>query len=217
MQEQRGREGVDKTMAQEQSHVDRGGSTRGIGVWLARSHPVFVYLLLTISWSWLFGLAAIPLAGPDKSLMVVMTFVGVYGPAIAGIIMLRLQNRLTIDLPSKRFIIAGIAFTTIFVVMVLWYLAGSLPGDDMLPPKPTLTFPILVFVFLTCLTGALVISSARSGIPPRSRKNGIPPADNLFAALVRLCPILQCGHSAHQLGPRSSSPFSGIYGISHFT
>ena len=153
------------TIAQEQSHLVKGSSTEGIGVRLARSHPVFAFLLLAFSWSWLFWLAAIPLAGPDKSLMVVITFVGAYGPAIAGILTLRLQNGLTIDLPRKRIIIAGVAFTTIFVVMVLRYLAGDLPGYDMLPRNPTLTVPIVVFVFLACLTGAWVISSARSGNP----------------------------------------------------
>jgi membrane protease YdiL (CAAX protease family) len=153
------------TMAQEQSHLGKGSSTGGIGVRLARSHPVFAFLLLAFSWSWLFWLAAIPLAGPDKSLMVVITFVGAYGPAIAGILTLRLQDSLTIDLPRKRIIIAGMAFITIFVVIVLRYLAGSLPGYDMLPRNPTLTVPIVVFVFLTCLTGAWVISSARSGNP----------------------------------------------------
>jgi membrane protease YdiL (CAAX protease family) len=153
------------TMAQEQPQLGKGSSTRGIGVRLARSHPVLVFLLLAFSWSWLFWLAAIPLAGPDQSLMVVMTFVGAYGPAIAGILTLRLQNGLTIDLSRNRIIIAGMAFTTIFVVMVLRYLAGDLPGFDMLPRNPTLTAPIVVFVFLTCLTGAWVISSARSGNP----------------------------------------------------
>jgi membrane protease YdiL (CAAX protease family) len=153
------------TMEKEQSHLGKGSSTGGSSVRLARSRPVFVFLLLTFSWSWLFWLAAIPLAGPDKSLMVVITFVGAYGPAIAGILTLRLQNNLTLDLSRKRIIIAGLAFSTIFVVMVLRYLAGSLPGYDMLPSNPTLTVPIVVFVFLTCLTGAWVISSARSGNP----------------------------------------------------
>jgi hypothetical protein len=150
------------TLAQEQSHLVKGSSTEGIGVRLARSHPVFAFLLLAFSWSWLFWLAAIPLAGPNKTLMVIITFVGVYGPAIAGILTLRLQDGLTIDISRKRIIIAGIAFTAIFVVMVLRYLAGNLPGYDMLPGNPTLTVPIVVFVFLACLTGAWVISSARS-------------------------------------------------------
>ena len=165
------------TMAQEQSHLGKGSSTGGIGVRLARSHPVFVFLLLAFSWSWLFWLAAIPLAGPDKSLMVVITFVGSYGPAIAGILTLRLQNSLTIDLSRKRIIIAGMAFTTIFVVMVLRYLAGSLPGYDMLPRNPTLTVPIVVFVLLACLTGAWVISSARSSNPNvRARMASLLPS-----------------------------------------
>lgn len=150
------------TMEKEQPSWGNDSSTGGIVVRLARSHPIFVFLLLAFSWSWLFWLAAIPLAGPDKSLMVVITFLGAYGPAIAGILTLRLQNSLTIDLSRKRIIIAGIAFTTIFAVMFLRYLAGSLPYYDMLPEDPTLTVPIVVFVFLICLTGAWVISSARS-------------------------------------------------------
>jgi membrane protease YdiL (CAAX protease family) len=35
----------------------------------------------------------------------------------------------------------------------------------MLPRNPSLTVPIIVFFFLTCFTGAWVISSARSGNP----------------------------------------------------
>lgn len=151
------------TLEYEQSYRGEGSSKEGIGVKLARSHPVFVFLLLAFSWSWLFWLAAIPLAGQDNSLMLVITFVGSYGPAIAGILTLRLQNSLTIDVSKKRIIIAGITFTTIFVVLVLRYLAGSLPGYDMLPGDPMITVPIVAFVLLTCLTGAWVISSARSG------------------------------------------------------
>jgi membrane protease YdiL (CAAX protease family) len=165
------------TMAQEQSHLGNGSSTGGIGVRLARSHPVFAFLLLAFSWSWLFWLAAIPLAGPDKSLMVAITFVGAYGPAIAGILVLRLQNSLTIDLSRKRIMIAGMAFTTILVVMVLRYLAGSLPGYDILPRNPTLTVPIVLFALLACLTGAWVISSARSSNPNvRARMASLLPS-----------------------------------------
>jgi membrane protease YdiL (CAAX protease family) len=165
------------TMAQEQSHLGKGSSTGGIGVRLARSHPVLVYLLLAFSWSWLFWLAAIPLAGPDKTLMVVITFVGVYGPAVAGILTLRVQTSLTLDLSRKRIIVAGVAFTAIFVVMVLRYLAGSLPGYDMLPRNPTLTVPIVVFALLACLTGAWVISSARSSNPNvRARMASLLPS-----------------------------------------
>jgi membrane protease YdiL (CAAX protease family) len=122
-------------------------------------------------------LAAIPLAGPDKTLMVVITFVGVYGPAVAGILTLRVQTSLTLDLSRKRIIVAGVAFTAIFVVMVLRYLAGSLPGYDMLPRNPTLTVPIVVFALLACLTGAWVISSARSSNPNlRARMASLLPS-----------------------------------------
>ena len=129
----------------------------------ARSRPVVVFLALAFSWSWLFWLAAIPFARSDKTLMIVITFAGAYGPAVAGILTLRLQNGLIIDLSRKRIIIGVMAFITIFAVMVLRYLAGVLPGYDMLPQKPTLTVPIVVFALLTCLVGAWVISSARSG------------------------------------------------------
>jgi membrane protease YdiL (CAAX protease family) len=84
---------------------------------------------------------------------------------------------LTLDLSRKRIIVAGVAFTAIFVVMVLRYLAGSLPGYDMLPRNPTLTVPIVVFALLACLTGAWVISSARSSNPNvRARMASLLPS-----------------------------------------
>ena len=72
------------TMEKEQSNWGKDSSRVGIVIRLARSRPVFIFLLLAFSWSWLFWLTSIPLAGEDKSLILVMTFVGGYGPAIAG-------------------------------------------------------------------------------------------------------------------------------------
>lgn len=128
----------------------------------ADSHPVMVFVLITFAWSWFFWLAVIPISAPDKSLFMVMAFVGAYGPAIGGILTLSLRNGPKTGLSRRRTIALACVATIIFMVLLLRYLAGSVPHYDQLPDNPTLTFPVIVLSLVVCLIGAWVISSAYS-------------------------------------------------------
>jgi len=132
---------------------------------MAHSHPVTLFLLITYAWSWFFWLLPVPFTEWDRSSMLVITFLGAYGPAIGAILALRLQDNLALDLSRRRIVVWAVAFVVIFGVLTLRYLAGSLPGYDPLPENISLAVPLMVLVFLVCLTGGWVISSARSAHP----------------------------------------------------
>jgi membrane protease YdiL (CAAX protease family) len=129
----------------------------------ADSHPVMVFLLITFTWSWIFWLAVIPIPTREQALIIVILFIGAYGPAIGGILTLTLRNGPTMGLSRRRTIAMACVATIIFMVLLLRYLAGSVPHYDQLPDNPTLTFPLVALALVVCMIGAWVISSAYSG------------------------------------------------------
>lgn len=129
----------------------------------ANSHPVMAFVLITFAWSWVFWLAVIPISAREQALIMVMTSIGGYGPAIGGILTLSLRNGPTTGLSRRRTIALACVATVIFMVLLLRYLAGSVPHYDQLPDNPTLTFPLIALALVGCLIGAWVISSAYSG------------------------------------------------------
>lgn len=137
----------------------------GVAGKLARSRPVFFFLLMTYVWSWFFWLLPILFAEKDMTLMLVITFMGAYGPAFGAILTLRLQDGLALDLSRRRIGVWAVAFVVIFGVLTLRYLAGSLPSYDELPDNAALSALVIAIACLVCLSGGWVISSARSAHP----------------------------------------------------
>ncbi len=137
----------------------------GVAGRLAGSHPVLLFLLMTYGWSWFFWLLPIWFTEKDITLMLVITLIGGYGPAIGTILTRRLQDALTLDLSRRRLVVWAVASVVIFGVLTLRYHAGSLPGYDTLPDNAPLSAPVIAGACLVCLTGGWVISSARSAHP----------------------------------------------------
>jgi membrane protease YdiL (CAAX protease family) len=122
--------------------------------------------VLAFGWSWFWWLAAIPLsADQDKTLMMALTFMGGYGPAVSGILTLSLRDASRSWRWGRSNLCFTVAFAAILTVMVLRYLAGRMPHYDALPDHASLNAGTIVVIFLACLIGAWVISSARSMNP----------------------------------------------------
>jgi membrane protease YdiL (CAAX protease family) len=128
----------------------------------ADSHPIIAFVLITFVWTWFFWLAAIPFSSHDQSLMMVITFVGGYGPAVGGILTLILRNGRITGFSRRRLIALTCFASMIFLILLLRYLVGRIPHYDKLSDNPTLTFPVIAISLVVCLLGAWVISSAYS-------------------------------------------------------
>lgn len=129
---------------------------------ISNSYPVSIFLLITFLWSWLFWLAAIPFSNENPALMMSITFIGGYGPALGGVLTLQLQSDTTLNISSKRLRLLGIVFLVLLGIMSLRVWAGEIPYYDTLPEDPLLSVPVIILGLIAFLTGAFVISSARS-------------------------------------------------------
>lgn len=147
-----------------QFHLDEN-NVWGVAGKLARAHPILLFLLITYGWSWFFWLLPIGFAEKDTTLMLVITLLGGYGPALGAILTLRLQDARTRDLSRRRLGVWAGASAAIFGVLTLRYHAGSLPTYDPLPDNAPLSAPVIAGAGLVCLTGGWVISSARAAHP----------------------------------------------------
>ncbi len=68
---------------------------------IARTHPIFTFLLINFAWTWFFWLGAIPLRAQSNLLLTALVMIGGYGPAIAGILTLGLKQSFVPDLSLK--------------------------------------------------------------------------------------------------------------------
>jgi hypothetical protein len=127
----------------------------------AQRHPVQTFLLITFAWTWLFWLAAIPFRGQTLLVMTIV-LIGGYGPAIGGILTLRLRSSLRLDLFPRKVVTLVIAAAVIFALLTLRYLAGNIPNYDTLAKNLTLSAPIILTALAASLVGGWVISSAVS-------------------------------------------------------
>ena len=59
----------------------------------AQAHPVLAFLLITFAWTWLFWLAVIPLREGNDLFVMLTVMIGSYGPAIGGILTLRVFHK----------------------------------------------------------------------------------------------------------------------------
>ncbi len=130
---------------------------------LAQSHPVLTFLLITFAWTWLFWLAVIPLRGGNDLLVMLVVLIGGYGPAIGGILTLGLKNGMALALSRRQLLAMVIAAAAIFVLMVVRYWVGIIPGYDRLPENLTLSGPIVFAALGVCLVGGWVIANAFAG------------------------------------------------------
>ncbi len=136
--------------------------TDGLRLELAQTQPVLVYLLIAFGWSWLFWFAAILLRPQNNLLLMLVVFIGGYGPAIGGILTLGLKNGLRFEFSLKRLLIMFAGAALIFALMAARYLVGHIPGYEALPTDLSISVPIVAAALMVSLLGGWVISSACS-------------------------------------------------------
>jgi membrane protease YdiL (CAAX protease family) len=130
---------------------------------LAQKHPALTFLILTFAWSWLFWLGGIALRGRDDLLLMMVVFIGGFGPAVGGMLTLGLKNGLRpFEMNRKSVITMLVSSAVIFGLMALRYRVGPVAGYESLPGDLTLTAPILLAAVAVSLIGGKVISSAFS-------------------------------------------------------
>lgn len=151
--------------------------TRDLLFSIPNSYPVSTFLFITFLWSWLFWLAAIPFSNENPALMMAITFIGGYGPALGGVLTLQLQSRTKLNLSKKRLQLFGIVFLILLGVMSIRVWTGEIPYYDALPEDPLISLPVIILGLIAFLTGAFVISSARSSNPHvRSKMYSLVPS-----------------------------------------
>ncbi|NSW53833.1 MAG: CPBP family intramembrane metalloprotease [Anaerolineae bacterium] len=127
-----------------------------------QKNPGLSFLVITFVWSWLIWLGAIALGGRDDLLLMVVVFIGGFGPAIGGILTLALQGRSRVQLTGKQTVAALCGAVLIFGLMALRYIVGTVPGYEPLATDLTLSLPIIAAAVIASLVGGLVIASAFS-------------------------------------------------------
>lgn len=150
---------------------------RGLLSSISNSYPVSTFLLITFLWSWLFWLAAIPFSNDNPALMMAITFIGGYGPALGGVLTLQLQSGTNLNLSQERLRLFGIIFLILLGIISLRVWTGAIPYYDALPEDPLISVPVIILGLIAFTTGAFVISSARSSIPHvRSTMHSLIPS-----------------------------------------
>jgi membrane protease YdiL (CAAX protease family) len=127
-----------------------------------KKRPVLSFLLINFVWTWLFWFAAIPFGAQNNLLVTGLVLIGGFGPALAGVVTLRLRSGKRPDLSAKRLIALVIGTAVVFGVMALRYGLGNIPNYDTLAQDLTLNAPIVIAAFTASLVGGWVISSAVS-------------------------------------------------------
>ena len=138
----------------------------------AATHPVLSFLVITFSWSWIIWFAVMALPESSGLLRMLVVFVGGYGPAVGGILALRLKTGDNATWSRKRKALMAVSFMVIFGLLSIRYLVGNIAGYEQLPQDLTLNLPIIAAAIIASLTGAWVFSNARSNTPAVREKMG---------------------------------------------
>jgi membrane protease YdiL (CAAX protease family) len=131
----------------------------------ARKNPVWTFLLINFAWTWLFWLGAIPFRAREDLLVTAIVLVGGYGPALAGILTLRLQSGSRSGASPLKIAVMILSAALIFYLMVLRYQAGNIPEPGALAEDLSLNVAIVALAAAASLLGGWVISSAFSRSP----------------------------------------------------
>ena len=182
---------------------------------LAKKRPVTAFLVATFAWSWLFWLAAIPLAG-QRLLLTSVVMIGGFGPALAAVVVLGLRSDAKPDVGRRRLGVMALSSAVVFGVMALRYVVGNVAGYETLAADLTLTAPVVLGAIAASLVGGWVISSAVSRNAAVSERMGslIPTRLNLkwtaFALAFYPVMILSSWGLALLLG--SGVEYPGLWG-----
>lgn len=127
-----------------------------------QKYPVLTFLLINFAWTWAFWFAAVPFRGQDNLLVTAMVIAGGFGPALAGVITLRLKSGERIDLSPRRLFALLLGAALLFGILSLRYKVGNIPNYEKLAGDLTINTPIILGALVASLGGGWVLSSAVS-------------------------------------------------------
>lgn len=148
---------------------------------LADRHPILLFIAMTYLWSWSFWIP-LHMESPPPGLKMALTFLGVFGPALAGSVLLRLRANAWGTKPVLGIgFLAGAGFALIAIAMYhinLYGVADMTPKDDIRFPSHSpwyvyglmgLVVLISGFVFSNVQNSAPSIRAFYSGLVPTRR------------------------------------------------
>lgn len=104
---------------------------------LAQKHPALSFIVITYLWSWSFWIP-IHIGALPPGMPLALTLLGVFGPALAGCIVLRLREGAWSE---KATLNSGFLVGAVLAAAALAMLQVNLLGVTDLAPKDNLTFP----------------------------------------------------------------------------
>ena len=145
---------------------------------LAQHHPVLLFIAMTYFWSWSFWIP-IHIDNLPPGMPLALTFLGVFGPALAGSTLLRLQNErpiLRAAFGKSFFIGATLAAAAILTIQIdLFGVTQLIPKDDHRFPidSPWYVYSLMA---LTVFISGLVFSNIQHAAPSiRAAYAGLVP------------------------------------------
>ncbi len=144
---------------------------------LAQNHPVLLFIIMTYIWSWSFWVP-IHIENLPPGMKMALTFMGVFGPAMAGSILLRLREN---ALSLKPVFGTGFAVGALFAVAAIAMFQVNLLGVTEMAPKDDITFPAHSPWYVYGLMGLVVFTS---GFVFSNVQNSAPTIRAFYRGLV---------------------------------
>ena len=152
-------------------------SETSLPVRMAKNHPALFFITMAYVWSWSFWIP-IYIGDLPPGMTMALTFLGVFGPAMAGSILLQLRENAKRTTP-----LFGVGFFTgaLLAVAALIMLQLNLLGVTEMAPKDDLTFPVHSPWYVYVLMGLVVFLS---GFVFSNVQHSAPTIRAFFSGLV---------------------------------
>ena len=156
---------------------------------LAQNHPALLFITLTYVWSWSFWIP-IHIENLPPGMKMALTFMGVFGPAVAGSLLLRLrENALSLKPVFGTAFFIGALLAVAAIIMFQLNLLGVIE----MAPKDDITFPanspwyVYGLMGLVVLTSGFVFSNVQHSAPTiRTFYRGLVPNRRTLVLAVPL-------------------------------
>lgn len=171
---------------------------------IAANHPYLFFVTIAYSWSWPFWWLAYFLENLAPGMKLALVLLGVFGPALAGITLLRLRNDKPVEHVAGRlpYFLLGVALASLAIAAFRFDFMGVLalvPSEDLTVTSETPWYVYIMLIGVVTLSG-FVFSQVRSGDGSvRAFLGGLVPdrrAMLLAVPVVLFLPTLMVGASA---------------------
>lgn len=153
----------------------------------ARNHPVILFTLLAYAFSWSCWIPAYHYFELDRSLLVALTILGSFGPAVAGIALLRFGNPAKDEIPARPWgFLFGVALVPLAMLLMAYGPESPIQGSFTTPTADS-WFALSLFVIAAILSGWIFVSIFSRNPVLRRHFAGLIPDRR---ALLILLPML---------------------------